>query len=52
MYKPNDSRFSATFAVSNLANRYYYYGVIQGSLNAQTVVAPPREFSLTVRRTF
>lgn len=51
-YTPENSPWSATFRVENMANLYYYYMVIQGSLDAQTRVAPPREVSFSVRRTF
>ena len=38
--------------VTNLADKWYHYRVVQGSLNTQTRVAPPREWKLTVRRNF
>jgi iron complex outermembrane receptor protein len=51
-YESPDSSWSATFQVSNLANKYYHYQLLETTFNQQTRVAAPREFSLTVRRTF
>jgi iron complex outermembrane receptor protein len=51
-YQSPDRKWTATFSVNNLANRFYYYQVLQGTLDAQTRLAPPREFVLTLRRTF
>jgi len=44
--------WSAVLSVTNLANRWHHYQVFQGSVNAQTRVGAPREFALTVRRSF
>ena len=51
-YESPDKDWSATLSVANLANKFYNYQVLLGTLDAQTRVAPPREFSLTVRRKF
>ncbi len=51
-YVAPDRLWSATLSVSNLADKYYHYQVLLGTLNAQTRVAPPRELSLTLRRSF
>jgi iron complex outermembrane receptor protein len=46
------SNWSATLAVTNLTDKFYYYQVLQGTLNAQTRLAAPREFSLSIRKDF
>jgi iron complex outermembrane receptor protein len=51
-YETSDSNWTATLACSNLADRKYHYQVLLGTLDAQTRMAPPREFSLTLRRNF
>lgn len=51
-YESPDRDWSATFAVNNLTDRFYHYQVLQGTLNAQTRLGAPREFSLTVRKNF
>jgi len=52
-YKPNDSQWSAVFAVTNIADKFYYYQLFNGTqVNISSPVAPPREFSLTLRREF
>lgn len=51
-YETADSNWTATLACSNLADRNYHYQVLLGTLDAQTRLAPPREFSLTLRRNF
>jgi len=51
-YESPDRDWSATLSVTNLADKYYHYQVLLGTLNAQTRMAPPREFALTLRRRF
>jgi iron complex outermembrane receptor protein len=51
-YQSNDDNWSATLAVTNLDDKFYYYQIFQGLLNAQTRVGTPREVSLSVRRNF
>jgi len=51
-YESPDRDWSATLSVTNLADKYYHYQVLLGTLNAQTRVAPPREFALTIKRSF
>jgi iron complex outermembrane receptor protein len=51
-YASPDKKWTATFSVNNVADKFYYYQVLQGTLDAQTRLAPPREFVLTLRRTF
>ncbi len=52
VYKGPSDEWSATLAVTNVADKWYHYQVLQGSINAQTRVAAPREFSLAVRKKF
>jgi len=51
-YRSPDRRWSAVLAVTNLADRRYSYLKLNGTLNAQSRAAAPREISLTVRRNF
>lgn len=52
-FKPKDSAWSAVFSVTNVADKFYYYQLFNGTqINISSPVAPPREFSLTVRREF
>jgi iron complex outermembrane receptor protein len=51
-YQAPKSDWSATLAVTNLSDKFYYYQVLQGTLNAQTRLAEPRAVSLNVRRDF
>jgi iron complex outermembrane receptor protein len=51
-YRTPDRSWTATLAVNNLADKWYHYQVISGVINDQTRVGPPREFVLTVRKTF
>lgn len=51
-YEAPDRGWSATLTVSNLADKWYHYQVFRGSVNAQTRVGAPREFALTVRKSF
>ncbi|MBT2186545.1 TonB-dependent receptor [Sphingobium nicotianae] len=52
-YKTSDGAWTATLAVSNLANIFEYYQFESGSgLGNFGHIVPPREFSLTVRRRF
>jgi outer membrane receptor protein involved in Fe transport len=48
-----DSPWSVIGSVTNLTNKYYLYELFTGSTVATAgVVAPPREFNVTVRRQF
>lgn len=51
-YQSPDHNWTATLAVTNLADKWYHYQVLSGVINDQTRVGEPREFSLTVRRNF
>jgi iron complex outermembrane recepter protein len=51
-FRSPDSDWSATLGVTNLSDKFYYYQVLQGTLNAQTRLGAPREVALTVRRDF
>ena len=52
-YAPSNSNWSMVFAVTNLTNEYYYYQLFQGQVvDISSNVAPPREFSITLRRDF
>ncbi len=52
VYKSPDEDWSATLQVTNLADKYYHYQLLEGSINQQTRVAAPREWKLTVRKEF
>jgi iron complex outermembrane receptor protein len=51
-YAAPDSKWSLTLSVTNLGDKFFYYQPIIGGLNTQVRVGAPREFSLTLRRTF
>jgi len=52
-YAPANSPWSATLAVTNLTDKFYYYQLFGGGqINISSNVAPPREFSFTVKREF
>jgi len=51
-YRAPGGDWSAVLEVTNLADKWYHYQVLVGTINGYTRVAPPREFKLTVRRTF
>ncbi|MBT2186442.1 TonB-dependent receptor [Sphingobium nicotianae] len=51
-YEAPDRSWSARFTVTNLANHYYHYQVLRGTINAQTRVGEPRTWSLSVKKTF
>ncbi|MBN8829831.1 MAG: TonB-dependent receptor [Sphingomonadales bacterium] len=51
-YKAPGGDWSALFQVTNIADKWYHYQVLIGTINGYTRVAPPREFKLTVRRQF
>jgi iron complex outermembrane receptor protein len=52
-YEPNNSKWSTVFSVTNLGNKYYYYDLFTGSgFDTAGNLAPPREWSLSVRRRF
>jgi outer membrane receptor protein involved in Fe transport len=51
-YDTPDGKWSATAGVTNLSDKFYHYQVLQGTLNAQTRLAPPREWVLNFKRTF
>ncbi len=46
-YKSSVSNWSAIFAVKNVADTFHSYLKLNGTVNAQARVAPPREVSLT-----
>ena len=50
-FAPENSKWSGTFQVTNLANKYYLYELFTGSTVALAgVLAPPREYSFTLHR--
>ena len=51
-YKSPEGDWSAALQVTNLANKWYHYEVLQTSFNQQTRVGAPREWKLTVRKDF
>lgn len=52
-YQPENSRWTATLSAKNLFNKYYFYNQFTGSTVALAgVVAPPREWLLTLTRDF
>ncbi len=51
-YESPDSKWTAVLGVTNLSDKFYHYEVFQGTLDAQTRLAPPREWSLNFRRNF
>jgi len=52
-YEPDNSKWRAVFQVTNLTNKYYYYTLFPFSgFDTTGAVAPPREFSVSLRRTF
>lgn len=52
-YETKDKNWSAVLNVANLADKFYYYQLFNGTvLSISSPVGPPREFSLTVRRRF
>ena len=52
-YEPLDSKWSGVLAVTNLTDKYYVYDLFTGSgLNTSANLAPPREWSVSIRREF
>jgi len=52
-YEPDDSKWSADLAITNLSDKYYYYAQFNGSTFATTSpVAPPRQYLFSVKRSF
>ena len=51
-YETMEGDWSATLQVTNLGDTYYHYQLLEGSINQQTRVAPPREWMLTLRKEF
>ena len=52
-FEPSNHEWSAVFSVTNVANKFYYYQLFNGTVLAiSSPVGPPREFSLTLRRDF
>lgn len=52
-YQSSNGKWSAVFSIANLFNKYYYYDLFTGSgFDTTANLAPPREFSLTLRRDF
>ncbi len=49
----DDKTWAATLAATNLTDKYYFYTLFSGSTVATAgVIAPPREISLNLRKTF
>jgi len=51
-YRAPGGDWSAALQVTNLADKWYHYQVYQGTIDTYTRVGAPREFRLTVRKTF
>ena len=52
-YKKGEGDWSAILAVNNLSDKFYYYQLFNGTqTNISGPVGPPREVSLTLRRSF
>jgi iron complex outermembrane receptor protein len=51
-YESPDRNWSAVLQVTNLADKYYHFQLLRGSINKQTRVGAPREWLLTLRRNF
>jgi iron complex outermembrane receptor protein len=52
-YDFGDKGWQATLAATNLFDKYYFYTLFSGSTVATAgVIAPPREVSLSLRKTF
>lgn len=52
-FRPGDSKWSGALSVTNLFNKYYYYGLFPFSgFDAAANLAPPREWAVTLRRDF
>jgi len=53
MIAPNIVRIGhVVLQVTNLADKYYHFQLLRGSINKQTRVGAPREWLLTLRRNF
>ena len=52
-YIPREGKWTATLAVTNLANKFYYYQLFGGgAVNISSNVVPPREVHFTLRHDF
>lgn len=51
-YESPDRSWSATLSVANVGDKFYHYQTLESPLGPQTRLAPPREFSLTLRKNF
>jgi iron complex outermembrane recepter protein len=52
-YAAPDGKWTATLAVTNLTDRFYYYQLFGGgAVNISSNVGPPREVHFSVRRDF
>ena len=51
-YAAPEGDWKAVLQVTNLADKWYHYEVIQGSANSTTRIGAPREWKLTVRKEF
>jgi outer membrane receptor for ferric coprogen and ferric-rhodotorulic acid len=51
-YESPDKGWSAKLLVTNLANHWFHYQVMRGTVNAQTRVGEPRTWSISVKKTF
>lgn len=52
-YKSHDGDWTAILSIANLTDKFYYYQMFNGTqTNISSPVGPPREISLTIRRSF
>ncbi|MEO6338472.1 MAG: TonB-dependent receptor, partial [Caulobacteraceae bacterium] len=53
-FRPTDSMWEASFEVTNLTNKLYYYSTTPNNSNATVTgqPAPPRQWAVTVKRKF
>ena len=51
-YKAPDGDWTAVLSVTNLADKWYHYQLLRGSVNQQTRVGAPREWKITLRKEF
>jgi iron complex outermembrane receptor protein len=52
-YETSDSKWSSTFAVTNLTNKYYYYVLFPfAGFDLAGNLAPPRQYLFSVKRSF
>jgi len=52
-YVPSDSKWQVNVGITNLTNKFYYYQLFTGAaIDISSNVAPPREYTVQVRRNF